>query len=470
MTVNVSTEQGFKYLISSEEVSVVAQTRKISNRVVSSQIVKGTGEIIPIEFNTDPEATYKINVSYAFVTLSDEEFMSGSSNAVGNTEKEEDLSTYDGNLSIEYDSSSKAFIVSGFSSGAQTVRVGTATEDGLMSDSYPVPVSSDESVIIESASFLEPLQHGYFYAFITSDSGNEVKSNGSVRFIEPLTEEIVDITERWQTAELSWKAGAGVVIDTAESTVECIDVSGSVIQRNPNKGEISATLTSNGVSFANLDSNTSYNVKINFVMNDNFTYPYTTTIKTKSFAGTYKWSAGAAGDNNGKCSNFVIDVTNGTYGTFYTINVNENDCQYKNGGKNYRLLPLVEGDVSSPIPFDTPVDSEPYGAANEAYNWNYIKWCNTTGESFKEMLKSWTPEVRANYKDYVLTSVLTNLSLDFLGSQRTNTSFEFREVNQKPQITFINKGDEQEGGLVSIGLFGEEYNYTFVLSLVEEAN
>ena len=202
-----------------------------------------------------------------------------------------------------------------------------------------------------------------------------------------------------------------------------------------------------------------YELSIEIAFTDGWRYTIPTiAFHTKSFAGTYEWvcPTGSLEDSR-KLANFAVTVEEGTE-TQYTIYTNEKDCFYT---ERYRLLPLIDGSVTSPIDYNNP--AEEYKEANTAYDWNYRKWSIDRIAGLAK-LKTWLPEMTENYRDRTVTSVRTTTSVL---PATTATTWEFRENEQhQAEVVFTNKGS----GLAASGIYsGPDKSNMFVLSCIEEA-
>ena len=454
LTVTFMTEAGFRYLVSITESGETAYLK-------APEIIEGNGREATVRFQTDPEGSYDVVILYAYISASDEDLIAGTGDGIGRDVKSIDLGEYDGNLRISYDSASGTFVVTGVTSTDVDVFVGTNVLGGLHSKALK---ASGERAEVKSSDFLEPLDHGAFYAFTVDASNNHKRSTQYVDFIEPIDDEDIASDVRWQTASISWGKGSTAVLDTRKSTVTVTETAGPSLPRNPDKGSIDmddVKLTADGVEIANLDSNTSYEVTISLILSDGYEYTITEDITTRSFAGSYAWVCPAGiGNNDGKCKDFRIVVTDGT-STAYTIH-SDIDDSYNTADKPYKLFPLVDGTVDSPIDFNTPVSSQPYGEANEAYTWNYKKWSIDSVASMAT-LETWLPKSTLNVRDSAATEVVTKTNM---ASATTNTSWVFRENDEhQAEIVFTNKGNS----LAALGMYKGPDNSVFVLSRTGEA-
>ena len=452
LNVKLDTAIGYKYLISLNQVNARAGAE-------TSGIITGTGRTAEYSFKVSPEAEYSVGVSYAYITASDESLMTGNAQSSASSEQSIDMSAYDSDIKLEYNDETSSFDVSGLKDGTKSVSI--VSSDGSLSSS-PVAVSGSE-ISIPASDFLDGLDHGYFSVNSTMDDASVKMSTTSVWcFVAPIISNS-DNAALWQTYSVSWSVSPSIEatykVDVREDSSNT-----NTIPADPSR-KIEATVSASGLSITGLSSRTKYIADVSIRTSDNLTYSFDILFETKSFAGTYEWICPTSDNNEGKCSNFMINVSDGTDKS-YEVFVHKDDC-YNSEDKNYRLLPLVNGKVTDAISVDIPAESEPYGAANEAYIWNYKKW----GTPFASLatLISWTPEVTSNYRDFATTTVSSDVSV--FGNKMTQgtiTSFRFQENNGKPQVVFINKG--AEGSLADMGIYGNvDDSFTFILDKQEDS-
>ena len=483
LSVYVNSTVGYKYLVTlTENTPATASARAAGSNVLRSEIKKGNGNEIEFSFGTNGSSSYAMSISYAYITASDESLINNESSSTAASTAEVDMSLFDNNISITYDDKTGEFTVSNLPDGTKSVMI--SDYDGDIS-SASVAVSGSEPVKIDSSEFIKGLEHGYFYAYATTDEGKTYTSISNVWcFRNPIyTEDDVKAAANWQTFNLDWDISSSIeaiysvnVKKSAEDT--------STVPEDPSRN-IEATVNASGISVTGLSSRTKYTAEVKIKTSDNESCVFTIPFETKSFAGTYKWSAGSAGNNSGKCVDFIVDVTDAPAESAYQyyVYVNKDDSYNKeHKDKYYRMLPLIDSKetITEKIDFKNPGK---YESENTSYQWNYEKWSTMSatinfwypcameksGSSYVQK----TGKENLNYRDYVLTNVTTNASALFMKTDaNTNTSWTFRETNGKPEIIFRNEGE----GLASIGMFKNPApqagldEWSFLLSYAGEVN
>lgn len=483
LSIYVNSTVGYKYLVTlTENTPATASARAAGSNVIRSEIKKGNGNEIEFSFGTKDSSSYKMSISYAYITASDESLINNVSSSTAESTAEVDMSLFDNNISITYDDETGEFTVSNLPDGTKSVMI--SDYDGDIS-SASVAVSGSEPVKIDSSEFIKGLEHGYFYAYATTDEGKTYTSISNVWcFRNPIyTEDDVKAAANWQTFNLDWDISSSIeaiysvnVKKSAEDT--------STVPEDPSRN-IEATVNASGISVTGLSSRTKYTAEVKIKTSDNESCVFTIPFETKSFAGTYKWSAGSAGNNSGKCVDFIVDVTDAPAESAYQyyVYVNKDDSYNKeHKDKYYRMLPLIDSKetITEKIDFKNPGK---YESENTSYQWNYEKWSTMSatinfwypcameksGSSYVQK----TGKENLNYRDYVLTNVTTNASALFMKTDaNTNTSWTFRETNGKPEIIFRNEGE----GLASIGMFKNPApqagldEWSFLLSYAGEVN
>lgn len=467
LSVYVNSTVGYKYLVTlTENTPATASARAAGSNVLRSEIKKGNGNEIEFSFGTKESSSYAMSISYAYITASDESLINNESSSTAESTAEVDMSLFDNNISITYDDKTGEFTVSSLPKNTKSVMI--SDYDGDIS-SASVAVSGSEPVKIDSSEFIKGLEHGYFYAYATTDEGKTYTSISNVWcFRNPIyTEDDVKAAANWQTFNLDWDISSSIEATYSVNVKKSAEDT-STVPEDPSKN-IEATANASGLSVTGLSSRTKYTAEVKIKTSDNESCVFTIPFETKSFAGTYKWENNSSNDVE-KWDDFIIDVSNGNNNYFYNITVSNEDC-YNLEDKPYKLFPLVEGKVDSEISVSIEPSSEPYGAANEAYLWNYNKWGKDSATSLAKLV-GWTPSININTKDKVETVVDSHVKIFGFtdNNQKTKTSFEFVEKDGKASAIFINRGDGA-GSLAEMGMYeGPNKDFTFVLSLVEEAN
>lgn len=411
--------------------------------------IEGNGSEASAIFQISQGSTYTLSARYAYRTPD------GSPEWADGTSIEIDTDRISTTLKIVL--SDGVFSVNGIPEGTEKLYIATAEAGGLSGETEAV-----EGATITAASFLEPLEHGIFYAYAVSTDGSVSRSSNSVSYTEPLDVDDITIEERWQSVAINLAAGDSAFISWNESTFSITETESPSVPRDPSKGSISRddiSTVGKSIGISDLDSNTGYELSIDIAFTDGWRYTIPAiAFHTKSFAGTYEWvcPTGSIEDAR-KWANFAVTVEEGTE-TQYTIYTNEKDCFYT---ARYRLLPLVDGSVTSPIDYNNP--AEEYKEANTAYDWNYRKWSIDRIAGLAK-LQTWLPEMTGNYRDRTVTSVRTTTNVL---PATTTTTWEFRENEQhQAEVVFTNKGS----GLAASGIYsGPDKSNMFVLSCIEEA-
>ena len=483
LSIYVNSTVGYKYLVTlTENTPSTASARATGSNVIRSEIKKGNGNEIEFSFGTKENSSYAMSISYAYITASDESLINNESSSTAESTAEVDMSSFF-DISIIYNDETGEFTVSNLPDGTKSVMISDYDED-ISSASVAISDSSN-TVKIDSSEFIKGLEHGYFYAYATTDDGKTYTSISNVWcFRNPIyTEEDVKAAANWQTFNLDWDISSSIEATYSVNVKKSAEDT-STVPEDPSRN-IEATVNAAGLSVTGLSSRTKYTAEVKIKTSDNESCVFTIPFETKSFAGTYKWSAGSAGNNSGKCVDFIVDVTDAPAESAYQyyVYVNKDDSYNKeHKDKYYRMLPLIDSKetITEKIDFKNPGKYEP---ENTSYQWNYEKWSTMSatinfwypcameksGSSYVQK----TGKENLNYRDYVLTNVTTNASALFMKTDaNTNTSWTFRETNGKPEIVFRNEGE----GLASIGMFKNPAphagldEWSFLLAYSGEAN
>ena len=483
LSVYVNSTVGYKYLVTlTENTPATASARATGSNVLRSDIKKGNGNEIEFSFGTKENSSYAMSISYAYITASDESLINNESSSTAESTAEVDMSSFF-DISIIYNDETGEFTVSNLPDGTKSVMISDYDED-ISSASVAISDSSN-TVKIDSSEFIKGLEHGYFYAYATTDEGKIYTSISNVWcFRNPIyTEDDVKAAANWQTFNLDWDISSSIEATYSVNVKKSAEDT-STVPEDPSRN-IEATVNASGLSVTGLSSRTKYTAEVRIKTSDNESCAFTIPFETKSFAGTYKWSAGSAGNNSGKCVDFIVDVTDAPAESAYQyyVYVNKDDSYNKeHKDKYYRMLPLIDSKetITEKIDFKNPGK---YESENTSYQWNYEKWSTMSatinfwypcameksGSSYVQK----TGKENLNYRDYVLTNVTTNASALFMKTDaNTNTSWTFRETNGKPEIIFRNEGE----GLASIGMFKNPApqagldEWSFLLSYAGEVN
>ena len=483
LSIYVNSTVGYKYLVTlTENTPATASARAAGSNVIRSEIKKGNGNEIEFSFGTKENSSYAMSISYAYITASDESLINNESSSTAESTAEVDMSSFF-DISIIYNDETGEFTVSNLPDGTKSVMISDYDED-ISSASVAISDSSN-TVKIDSSEFIKGLEHGYFYAYATTDEGKTYTSISNVWcFRNPIyTEDDVKVAANWQTFNLDWDISSSIEATYSVNVKKSAEDT-STVPEDPSRN-IEATVNASGLSVTGLSSRTKYTAEVKIKTSDNESCVFTIPFETKSFAGTYKWSAGSAGNNSGKCVDFIVDVTDAPAESAYQyyVYVNKDDSYNKeHKDKYYRMLPLIDSKetITEKIDFKNPGK---YESENTSYQWNYEKWSTMSatinfwypcameksGSSYVQK----TGKENLNYRDYVLTNVTTNASALFMKTDaNTNTSWTFRETNGKPEIVFRNEGE----GLASIGMFKNPApqvgldEWSFLLSYAGEVN
>ncbi len=424
LNVKLDTAVGYKYLISLNQVNARAAAE-------TSGIITGTGRTAEYSFKVSPEAEYSVEVSYAYITASDDSLMTGDAQSSASSEQSIDMSAYDSNIKLEYNDGRSSFDVSGLPDGTASVSI--VSSDGSLASS-PVAVSGNE-ISIPASDFLAGLDHGYFSVNATMDDASVKMSTTSVWcFVAPIISSS-DNSALWQTYSVSWSVSPSIEA-TYKAEVREDSSNANTIPADPSR-KIEATVSASGLSITGLNSCTKYIAEVEIRTSDNFTYNLELPFETKSFEGNYIWENqyydGTAA--NGP-ENFSVTVSAGSdSGSFpYSVKINSDDSNWD--GTMHRVMPLVDSTGEIPaIDFASP--QEGYEDSNKAYEWNFRKWANIDLSGPIGALatpKSWQPTSATVYRDSVTTAVLSKTLVD----AETETTFSFNEINGVPCLIFRN--------------------------------
>lgn len=424
LNVKLDTAVGYKYLISLNQVNARAAAE-------TSGIITGTGRTAEYSFKVSPEAEYSVEVSYAYITASDDSLMTGDAQSSASSEQSIDMSAYDSNIKLEYNDETSSFDVSGLPDGTASVSI--VSSDGSLASS-PVAVSGNE-ISIPASDFLAGLDHGYFSVNATMDDASVKMSTTSVWcFVAPIISSS-DNSALWQTYSVSWSVSSSIEA-TYKAEVREDSSNTNTIPADSSR-KIETSVSSSGLSITGLNSRTKYIAEVEIRTSDNFTYNLELPFETKSFEGNYIWENqyydGTAA--NGP-ENFSVTVFAGSdSGSFpYSVKINSDDSNWD--GTMHRVMPLVDSTGEIPaIDFASP--QEGYEDSNKAYEWNFRKWANIDLSGPIGALatpKSWQPTSATVYRDSVTTAVLSKTLVD----AETETTFSFNEINGVPCLIFRN--------------------------------
>lgn len=483
LSVYVNSTVGYKYLVTlTENTPATASARAAGSNVLRSDIKKGNGNEIEFSFGTNKDSSYAMSISYAYITASDESLINNESSSTAESTAEVDMSLFDNKISITYDDKTGEFTVSNLPDGTKSVMI--SDYDGDISSASVAISDSSNTVKIDSSEFIKGLEHGYFYAYATTDEGKIYTSISNVWcFRNPIyTEDDVKAAANWQTFNLDWDISSSIEATYSVNVKKSAEDT-STVPEDPSRN-IEATVNASGISVTGLSSRTKYTAEVKIKTSDNESCVFTIPFETKSFAGTYKWSASSAGNNSGKCVDFIVDVTDAPAESAYQyyVYVNKDDSYNKeHKDKFYRMLPLIDSKetITEKIDFKNPGK---YESENTSYQWNYEKWSTMSAtinfwypcameKSGSSYIQTSSKE-NLNYRDYVLTNVTTNATSIIPVDANTNTSWTFRETNGKPEIVFRNEGE----GLAKIGMFKNPApqagldEWSFLLSYAGEVN
>ncbi len=473
LSVYVNSTIGYKYLVTlTENAPATASSRTNASNVIRSDIRKGNGDEIEFSLKTNADSSYSMSISYAYITASDDSLIAGDSSTAAESTAVVDMSEFDGNIEIRYDDSTGEFVVTNLPEGTKSITI--SDYEGDIS-SASIPVSDAESEIrVDSSEFIEGLEHGYFYVHAVTDEGTACTSINNVWcFRNPIyTEDDVKTAANWQTFSLDWDISSSIeavysvnVKKSAEDT--------STVPEDPSR-KIEATANASGISITGLSSRTKYIAEVRIRTSDNESCVFSIPFETKSFAGTYKWeNKNSSGSFGSGPSNFAITVKESDSDFYYSVSIAEIDSNWD--GTAHQIMPLIEtAEADQTIQYN--IESGDFIAENKAYAWNYKKWALLNAG---DILKSWTPSIKSNYRDFVSTEVKTSTSMDFIikGPVTTRTNFEFTEINGAPYVIFHNEtiGNDTAAGFVfnnekQYAEEGLDSKYSFLLKLVEEAN
>lgn len=323
--------------------------------------------------------------------------------------------------------------------------------DSLSSSSTPVlvldniPVTNGKATVDANVS-LKSLESGYFYFECDGAYSNVIK------YVSPVHLKAGDpVQENWKSAL--------VEIDFADDVIPSdyrISVKGA--------SGASATIVDGGVMISNLDSNSEFNVTLNFSSTETLFSTELTGIsgKTQSFAGTYQWEGKFKGESDTVRFRIIVsdEVREGSTSPYYVyfdttpvigdsiINSNDSDGNsYVN--QTLRIMPIVDYNVESggddsknPVKTNAPGD---LAEQNKAYLANSSKWNPMAGSSLGKV-RTWyiVRDTVSTEKDKAVTVTVSEAGPSFYTMEaKMQTTFEFREAEVSgdivPVIKFKNK-------------------------------
>lgn len=324
--------------------------------------------------------------------------------------------------------------------------------DSLSSSSTPVLVLenikvTDGKATVEAKTSLKSLESGYFYFECDGAYSNVVK------YVSPVHLEGVDdpVQENWKSAL--------VAIDFADDVIPSdyrVSVKGA--------SGASATIVDGGVMISNLDSNSEFNVTLNFSSTETLFSTELTGIsgKTQSFAGTYQWEGTFQGKNGEvrfriKVSDEVREGSTSPYYVYFDTTPEIGDSiinSTDSDGNSYvnqtlRIMPIVDYNVESggddsknPVKTNAPGD---LAEQNKAYLANSSKWNPMAGSSLGKV-RTWyiVRDTVSTEKDKAVTVTVSEAGPSFYTMEaKMQTTFEFREAEVSgdivPVIKFKNK-------------------------------
>lgn len=325
--------------------------------------------------------------------------------------------------------------------------------DSLSSSSTPVLVLKSIQVTggkatVEANTSLKSLESGYFYFECDGAYSNVVK------YVSPVHLDGVDdpVQENWKSAL--------VAIDFADDVIPSdyrVSVEGA------NSGA-SATIVDGGVMISNLDSNSEFNVTLNFSSTETLFSTELTGIsgKTQSFAGTYQWEGTFQGKNGEvrfriKVSDEVSEGSTSPYYVYFDTTPEIGDSiinSTDSDGNSYvnqtlRIMPIVDYNVESggddsknPVKTNAPGD---LAEQNKAYLANSSKWNPMAGSPLGKV-RTWyiVRDTASTEKDKAVTVTVSEAGPSFYPMEaKMQTTFEFREAEVSgdivPVIKFKNK-------------------------------
>lgn len=324
--------------------------------------------------------------------------------------------------------------------------------DSLSSSSTPVLVLENIQVsggkaTVEAKKSLKSLESGYFYFECDGAYSNVIK------YVSPVHLKAGDpVQENWKSAL--------VAIDFADDVIPSdyrVSVEGA------NSGA-SATIVAGGVMISNLDSNSKFNVTLNFSSTETLFSTELAGIsgKTQSFAGTYQWEGTFQGHNDEvrfriKVSDEVTEGSTSPYYVYFDTTPEIGDSiiySTDSDGKSYvnqtlRIMPIVDYNVESggddknnPVKTDAPGD---LAEQNKAYLANSSKWNPMAGSSLGKV-RTWyiVRDTASTEKDKAVTVTVSEAGPSFFTMEaKMQTTFEFREAEVSgdivPVIKFKNK-------------------------------
>ena len=170
--------------------------------------IKGDGSKASAIFQISQGSTYTLFARYAYRTPDDNPEWADGMRIGIDTDR---IST-----TLRIGLSNGVFSVNGIPEGTEKLYIATAEAGGLSGETEAV-----EGATITAASFLEPLEHGIFYAYAVSTDGSISRSSNSVSYTEPLAEDDITIEETHHRHKID--APSGTAITLAEGAISHLD-------------------------------------------------------------------------------------------------------------------------------------------------------------------------------------------------------------------------------------------------------
>lgn len=450
----------------------------VPNVYISARSVDGV--TLMLASGADNNITYKVDIHLRDGDLIRTEYLKATEKAIHVTGLEAD-SAYTLYVSQSLDgvnySEANQIDVGTFSEGAnQTIEMKISDDvltangitgvvanlyktDSLSSSSTPVLVLdnipvTDGKATVDAKVSLKSLESGYFYFECDGAYSNVIK------YVSPVHLKAGDpVQENWKCAL--------VEIDFADDVIPSdyrVSVKGA--------SGASATIVDGGVMISNLDSNSEFNVTLNFSSTETLFSTELTGIsgKTQSFAGTYQWEGQFKGESDTVRFRIIVsdEVREGSTSPYYVyfdttpeigdsiINSNDSDGNsYVN--QTLRIMPIVDynvesgGDKNNTVKTDAPGD---LANQNKAYLANSSKW-NPMSSSSLGQVKSWyisNPDTDSA-RDKVVTETVSEAGM----TANMQTTFEFREAeiggSIVPVVKFKNKAIGSSAFLINNFLY-----------------
>lgn len=281
LSVFLNSTVGYKYLVTLKENTPA----RSSSNILRSEIKAGNGNEMEFSFRTSSESSYSMSISYAYITASDDSLINSDASSTAESETTVDMSAFDGNIDIAYDSETGIFSVENLPVGTKSITI--SDYNGTIASSPVAVTDAGTPVTIDSSEFLQGLEHGYFYVHATTNDKTYTSVDNVWCFRNPIyTEDDSESAPNWQTYKLNWDVSSAIEATYSVNVKKSAEDT-STIPEDPSR-TIEATINETGITITGLSSRTKYNADVTIRTADNEICRFTIPFETKSFVGTYE--------------------------------------------------------------------------------------------------------------------------------------------------------------------------------------